>query len=788
MADGEIRINTKIDESGLNKGLQSIKKQLNDVGNANSTKGLANLGLALGGVTAAAGVAAKGIQKVQQAINECTEAYKVQKSAEVALSTAAQNNPYLNRESVQNLKEFASEMQGITAVGDEELLPLMSRLAAAGRTQSEIQAIVKASLDVSASGAMGLSEAVENLNRTFSGTAGRLSATIPAIKDLTEEELKNGKAIEVIQKQYNGMAKSIADSTGAQQKLKNSLGDLKEEIGASFTTAAAPVQTFFSGVIDGFTNSLRAGREFKEFMKEFENAQKAENPTDNQNEVLLQGYKDQLTQLEINYNAQKQIIEKYYGTVEEFEKFQEENKEWIEGGFVIGDFNMALDAYNKMGDYKKQIASQNEKIQKQEKVVADNAERAAKAEKEKADAKTKEERNKTAAEYIKANTDALQKQIETLELTANVTGENVDIQDMYNAYLKSYIDLITNSNGLVTENNTAAKERLKIIQELANALNEETDAQKKADKAKDLYSKISGLSGNGSIIDQYKNRNAEIAELERQLNEGLIEDEEVAAKARLEIDKAYAQNKKDLAKDIAEEVIEYTQQTMDVINQATELMLQNVQNEKDVELDTLEDKYEKGEVSEEEYYEKRKQIQKKAAQDEYKIKMFEWTASMLAATANIAQGVTKAIAQGGVAGIITGALVAAAGGVQIASIMASKPTPPSFATGGIVGGANGATMGGDNTYAHVRTGEMIINANQQRALWDMLNGQPGRGGGMSLTVNNTMADRAETNVREQNGDLFIDILDKHINQEFAEGGYNVGVAAMQSKQTGVSIL
>lgn len=47
----------------------------------------------------------------------------------------------------------------------------------------------------------------------------------------------------------------------------------------------------------------------------------------------------------------------------------------------------------------------------------------------------------------------------------------------------------------------------------------------------------------------------------------------------------------------------------------------------------------------------------------------------------------------------------------------------SFATGGVVGGMAGASMGNDNTTANVRTGEMILNANQQRRLFDIATGE-----------------------------------------------------------------
>lgn len=45
-----------------------------------------------------------------------------------------------------------------------------------------------------------------------------------------------------------------------------------------------------------------------------------------------------------------------------------------------------------------------------------------------------------------------------------------------------------------------------------------------------------------------------------------------------------------------------------------------------------------------------------------------------------------------------------------------------FAGGGVVGGFQGATMGSDNTVAAVRGGEMILNARQQRELFEVANG------------------------------------------------------------------
>ena len=318
-----------------------------------------------------------------------------------------------------------------------------------------------------------------------------------------------------------------------------------------------------------------------------------------------------------------------------------------------------------------------------------------------------------------------------------------------------------------------------------------TNAQKMQDEATALMKDIDG-GKHKTAFDEYDEKNKQLEEWRKKVDQyekdGVMSAQE-AADAKLEIDRQYWQNKKDLAETMTAEINGYIQQTTDIAKEAGDLMLENLQSQTNSELMELDKKYEAGEMSEEEYYEKQKQIQQKAAREEYKIKMFQWTASMLAATANIAEGVSKAIAQGGVAGIVTGALVAAAGGVQLASIIASKPTPPNFYKGGVIGGANGATMGSDNTYIHARTGEMVLNAHQQRSLWNMINGQDSRQQArLNLTVNNTQSNKVDTQIREENGAVILDIVDKRVNKGFIDGTFDGGYASMLARQEGERIL
>ena len=817
MADGEVKIDTKLDTSGVDKGIKDLNKKLGDAGKqadaaAKKNKSFADKlkGISTGAVAAAgtvAGVAA-AVKKTVDVLNECAAAYRVQQNAEGALQTAAKNNPYLNDESVYNLRNFASELQGVSEVGDEVSLQVMSQLAATGRNEEQIMSIMSAAADMAAVTGQDLGSAAQQLNATLNGNAGVLGRQIGAINNLTQSELENGRAIELVAKQYKGSAAATAD---VEVQLSNSWGDFKENIGRGWQNVTQPVKQFFLDVLDDINEATAKTNA----LKDAKGNDTAGTATAADTKLLLEGAQNRLTQLrELNKNYVKETTE----TVKTLEELQAEwdakygkmNPRMRRNSGAPARPTSTGTTNKKGGAYLEAAAQENEKeIARLEKEVerltnqytelndAENKAADAAAAQATADerATAARDRDKQASEYINANNKALQEQIKTMQLKADVTGEEVDAGEIYNAYLQSYIELITKSNGLVTENNSAAKERLAQLQKLAQEAKDATTAEERLAAAQALLD-AAGSDGDDTFLDKYAKRRDELNQLREDLNNNLIkfdDDEiknaEMKNAALEELDSQYAQNKKNLWANLTSEINGYTEQTSDIAQKFGDLMLKNVQTERDLELATLEEKYEKGEMSETEYYEKQKEIKRKAAREEYKIQMFQWTASILAATANIAEGVSKAIAQGGTAGLITGALVGAAGAVQIASIIASKPVPPQFYAGGIIGGANGATHGSDNTYIHARTGEMVLNAHQQRSLWDMINGQDSRQqAGLNLIVNNTQANRVDADVRQENGELYIDILDKHINRAFSDGTYDSGLAAMNIRQEGVKIL
>ena len=277
MAD-DYSINAKItaDTSGFEKGVKnaqtasknlstSLSKVIQGLGKSGLVGALGAVGLASQGVTATLGAVTKIAKKVSQTIDECSEAYRRQYQAEIALATAVNNNPYVDGTATRRLKDFASEMQRVSDIGDEELLPIMADLIAKGRTEDETMQLVSVALDMSAGGAMSLDTAITQLNATLNGNVGRLGQQNAELKNLTEEELKQGKAVEILGAKYKGLAQATADS---QKQLRNAVGDLKENMGKIFEEALAPMRNFFTEVITNLNNSITKSREFKSAMKE----------------------------------------------------------------------------------------------------------------------------------------------------------------------------------------------------------------------------------------------------------------------------------------------------------------------------------------------------------------------------------------------------------------------------------------------------------------------------------------------------------------------------------------
>lgn len=869
--DGKVSIGTEIDTSGAEKGIKGLSNKIKTLTKKLTSNEWAKAGSAISGLGVAFSGVTKAVNRVASGIKAVNDAYRVQIGAETQLQTASQNNPYLDGQSVKNLKAYASQLQSVSTFGDEELLPFMAQLASSGRTEQEIMDIMAASINVAASGTMSLESAVRNLNKTYGGLSGELGESIPQIKNLTTEQLKNGEAVKVIAGQYKGMAESVAQSTGSSQRLANTWGDFKEALGRNLAPAVDNVknsaQTLLTNVVDAMNKSVetkqaiieaqaegvelakildgknggsgktvaeaaKAEREARESAKkaakeakraaeqaakeaaasiqsifaesagqallnsgkfsaqQIENMAKAVSQSQsdmhgirspmyvNTTEPVGHGYTKEKSQSQFNEEKIAKIAEHYKITKEEAEQLA------YYSGIIKANETGRYDAIVEETKAKKEQLALEDEAQKK-------AEEAQKSEAEKAQELAK--RNEYRAKIDKAILEETEN-IRREELASTVQiDEKTKAQRKYAAAVAVVFDMLKDPvfTGMSFED--AVGKRLKTIQELGKAASEVEDTTKETERsAEDVKSQYSESA-------QHEAKKAAL-EADLALLNAELDKEKITAEEKVKIDKEWAEAHKAILKEIddanneslekqrekisevAGDIASVMQQTQDIVDRACEMMSDNISTQANLETAEAEKKYASGEMNEEEYYDRLNEIQKKAAQDEYKVKMAQWTMSVATATANIAEGVTKALAQGYPIGIINGALIGVSGAVQLASLAQSKPTPPKFATGGIV---PGTSYSGDKVPILANSGEGIFTKGQMKALGLMA----GRGQGMDITINNSQSDRVSTVAQQKNDySVVIDILDKHINEGFINGSYDGGIAGMNTRQAGTVIL
>ena len=438
----EITANTKGYEAGIKKAQASSKKlskSITDVvkgfGKSGLTGAITSAGLALGGIGLAVGTAVKAIKGITKALGECAEAYKVQLNAERALDTAISNSPFVSGTASKALKDYASQLQKVSNLGDEEIIPQMTQLVATGRTEAEVMKIIATASDMSASGAMSFDQAVTQLNATLNGNIGRLGQQNAELKGLTEEELKSGKAVEILGEKYKGLAKTTVDT---KKQLQNAIGDLKETFGSVFENAIAPMRKFFTELIQGWADARKAKQDYEQSTKDV--AQGTGDIEDFQN--VIAGKQKELEDLKSALNS---LMNDDWGfPVEEAIRIKNEEIKQAERELEI--LKAQLDNRIEQQEIAKKQAEEENKRIETEKTVAD-----------------------LKGEYL----EKIAEQERRWKNIKDVTGEQVSNEEKIKFYQDSLVDLMTKAGGQITTNNQLYKDQIKIIQKLQSELNPE---------------------------------------------------------------------------------------------------------------------------------------------------------------------------------------------------------------------------------------------------------------------------------------------------------------------------
>ena len=827
---------TKIDKltASFNKlGKEAKNDSISKLGNSWKRTTSTIKGAGLGAVIAAE---VKLLKQELQAIKDTAEAFNVQLKAETKLAQAAKNNPYMDGTGVNRLKEFAGQLQSISDYGDEELIPMMTELVASGRTEAQVMDIMSASIDVAAGSGKSLQSVIDMLNKSYTGEAGKLSTLSAETKNLTEEQLQNGEAVKILAEQYKGISEEATKATGSAKQLAMAQGDLAESWGKVTKPAydswnnfwlrqTKKAQEFAENVnkaLEKASEEWAIGgtrRANKQFVKD--TIKGASTAGENRSAYLLDDIEAQST-------ASLESLERYLESLKKRKKEEDEilkitkkelkwrqDKAEKEAIFAEANQKASTMTLKQLRDTRKELEESNEDSREHYALLGAVATELTKREAEEAAIQSE------LLDKYNESVTAQEKELAIRKQAGEQITQEDELRKMLNTKLEAYVKFI--KDGGDTTSAAAVKIRAEIKKMSADlaTMKEAEKARLEAEKEEERRVK--------AIKDQLDAMNDKVLKLKESANELIngpqevklsdtiqqtIDALEVEAETLDRTSAAYAEyiekikELKDLLPQVQEaeenaasghgrtidnvnsvmsQITESMQSLTNSISQISQTALSEANREYEKDAKALEMQLDNDIITYDEYLEKKDQLDKEAAQKEYKIKMAEWSMNLAMATAQAAQAVVNALASGKPpVNMINATTAGLLGAAQLIAIAGAKPRAPSFSTGGFL---TGNSYHGDKIAFNGNAGEAILNPAEQRAFLDLANGEGGKGVVVNMPVNieNNAGDAVQVSAMQQDRQIKITV-DKIVNSTMQSGGYNNALQSANASMKGARYL
>ena len=167
-------------------------------------------------------------------------AYAVQEKAEASLAAAIRATggdvDYL----MEQYKDFASGIQDVTTVGDEQTLGLLQQAQSLGIARDKMLEATQGAIGLSRAFGIDMNTALRGIALAYQGNYAQLSRYIPALRTASDEAERHAILQKAMANGFEIAKAEAATGAGAMLQLQNSIGDLKEQGGKMLVEFLAP--------------------------------------------------------------------------------------------------------------------------------------------------------------------------------------------------------------------------------------------------------------------------------------------------------------------------------------------------------------------------------------------------------------------------------------------------------------------------------------------------------------------------------------------------------------------
>lgn len=246
------------------KEVNALKVNLKDLEEMISfTQRRASKGISLGVKAVGFDAITNMIGKLDSVLQDLTSAYQAQEVNEMRLATAMRNTMDATDEEIQSVKDLCSALQEKGVIGDEVQLQGAQELATYLDTTDALKKLIPVMNDMTVQqyglGASGenaasiatmLGKVMEGQTKALSRLGYYFDEAEETILKFGNEEERAATLAEVVTRAVGGMNEEAAKTdSGKMQQLKNTIGDIKEEIGKATASFTPYLQLLNQGVI-----------------------------------------------------------------------------------------------------------------------------------------------------------------------------------------------------------------------------------------------------------------------------------------------------------------------------------------------------------------------------------------------------------------------------------------------------------------------------------------------------------------------------------------------------------